>query len=751
MNLKNLMEDKQLDFNRPLLSVRRVSSTAVSSQVDNKKKTDKSIPSIPPLPFYRSELKSGPVSNPGTVPFVWEQAPGRPKDESKAKTRALQQPHTPKLPPGRFPNVKQKTFDKFSESTAVTESKTENVVPRSQNVLSLDETVTKHESTEEKVELEEFSSSEDGDEAYLDALDTISRTESFCMNCSISGLSGLDVPDVKPSGSFSTDPQARDFMMGRFLPAAKAMASETPPHASWKQPVQREQLRQGEKVVSRDRRSPCNHYGQNFVPQYAHNNDGEESENEADDYDGSETSSAKVCGLLPRFCLSNSFCLLNPVPGMRMQSSRKVSSVRRVRAKSSYSVSRSEPEKEHGGAAVHEQRSLNGHQKAEPHEDRNEQKSESNQITYKSDCEKPDQSPLHRRLQGNGKSPCQNKNSQSLHEERGFLGMPEKVKNSKVNGSNPNRKGPYLFRELLAIESNDWESGSESPVVEKTLYIDSVHTVASRKSNASSSDGKSLTDYREDNLGILAKSSEMEKTPAVDSSLENFKHLSVVDEAKVQTKSSSVEACFLSFLDRSKDDIQVQLINFSKQDQDLIRDSLSLTSSKAADTKKINQESQQSLKSGSREGGITLTSLKVADNDNIGLESQGPKKRGTRQSSHGLQIQDSVTLASSKVSDNEKINLESQLAIKGYGNYPQLHIGPPLPKSPSESWLKRTLPTISSKNLPSRSSLAMGIHTSNQGSKTTSLDSKWETIVKTSNVHPGHLRFSEELTPIPEA
>ena len=346
MNLKNLMEDKQLDFNRPLLSVRRVSSTAVSSQVDNKKKTDKSVPSIPLLPFYRSELKSGPVSNPGTVPFVWEQAPGRPKDESKAKTRALQQPHTPKLPPGRFPNVKQKTFDKFSESTAVTESKTENVVPRSQNVLSLDETVTKHECTEEKVELEEFSSSEDGDEAYLDALDTISRTESFCMNCSISGLSGLDVPDVKPSGSLSTDPQARDFMMGRFLPAAKAMASETPPHASWKQPVQREQLRQGEKVVNRDKRSPCNHYGQNFVPQYAHNNNGEESENEADDYDGSEISSAKVCGLLPRFCLRNSFCLMNPVPGMRMQPSRNGSSVRKVRAKSSYSVSRSEPEKE---------------------------------------------------------------------------------------------------------------------------------------------------------------------------------------------------------------------------------------------------------------------------------------------------------------------------------------------------------------------------------------------------------------------
>ena len=61
-------------------------------------------------------------------------------------------------------------------------------------------------------------------------------------------------------------------------------------------------------------------------------------------------------------------------------------------------------------------------------------------------------------------------------------------------------------------------------------------TLENHDSDASSSDRKSLTDYREDNLGILAKSSEMEKTPAVDSSLEDFKPLSVVDKAKVQTK-----------------------------------------------------------------------------------------------------------------------------------------------------------------------------------------------------------------------
>lgn len=747
------MEDKQLDFNQPLLSVRRVSSTAVSSQADNKRKTDKSLPNIPPLPVYKSELKSGPVSNPGTVPFVWEQTPGRPKDESKALTLALQRPPiTPKLPPGRFSNIKQKGSDERSKITTVTQSKTEKVLPRPRNVSSLDKNVTKHESSKEKTEVEEGSGLEDDDETYLDAVDTISRTESFCMNCSISGLSGLDGPDVKPSGTFSTDPQTRDFMMDRFLPAAKAMASETPQHAIWKQPVLRDQLRQGEKVVSRDKCGPRNHYTQNVSPYYTHDIDGKKSENEVDDYDGSEISSAKVCGLIPRFCLRNSFCLLNPVPGMRMQTSGPVTSVRRVKAKSPYLGSCSQPENEHAGDAIHDQRSLNGHQTAELHEDNIELKSESNLTTYKSDYEKPDKSPLHRRLQGNGKSPCQNKFSQSLHEEKGFLGISEKVKNSRVNDSNPHRKGYKIFRELLADESTEWESGSESPVIEKTLYIDSVHTVNSRKSNASSSDRKSLTDYREDDLGILVKSTEIEKTPLVDSSHADFKHLSVVDEAKMRTKSPSEEACFISFLDRSKHDIQVESINYSKQDQDLIHDSTSLTSSIVADTEKIDRESQQSMKSGGGEG-VTLTSSKVADNVNIGLESQGPKKRGSQQSYDGLLIQDSVTLASSKVSDNEKIDLESRRPSKSsHGSYPHFPLGPPLPKSPSESWLKRTLPTISSRNIPSRSSLAMHVYTGNQASKRTPLDSKWETIVKTSNVHLGHLRFSEELlTPIPEA
>jgi hypothetical protein len=141
------------------------------------------------------------------------------------------------------------------------------------------------------------------------------------------------------------------------------------------------------------------------------------------------------------------------------------------------------------------QRSLDGHATAELHEEKIEVKRISNQTTYKSDCGKSDESSLKRHLLGSGVSAYQSESCYSLHEEKGFLGFTEKTKNSRVNGSDLDRKGCKFFQELLADESTEWESGSMSPVVEKTLYIDSVHTVKSRNSNSSSSDMRGLTDY----------------------------------------------------------------------------------------------------------------------------------------------------------------------------------------------------------------------------------------------------------------
>ncbi|RID61897.1 hypothetical protein BRARA_E01005 [Brassica rapa] len=66
----------------------------------------------------------------------------------------------------------------------------------------------------------------------------------------------------------------------------------------------------------------------------------------------------------------------------------------------------------------------------------------------------------------------------------------------------------------------------------------------------------------------------------------------------------------------------------------------------------------------------------------------------------------------------------------------------PTPKKPSESWLLRNLPSVSSK-ISSRRYL---FHPQKKDLKENSTSvTKWETIVKTSCVHRDHIRYSEEL------
>lgn len=325
MLLKNLMEEKQLDFNQPLLSVRRFSSTAATSEAENKRKPDNSVPKLPPLPTYKSELKSGPIRNPGTVPFTWEKTPGRPKDETKSRSKAIERaPVAPKLPPGR----KQKCPEKASEDKNSKWFQKGNVISSSQSVSS----------TERNEDAESFKSQDDDDdEAYVDAVDTLSRSESFFFNCSISGVSGLDGADWKPTPN---DSQSRDFMMGRFLPAAKAMASETPHYTTRRKTIaQEQQSRYASRVVSTDKKRPLKPYSPNHLPFRIPDERSEETD--GDDYEEFENSSAPICGLIPRFCLKSSFGLLNPLPSMRMHAHEAISSARRPHARVSSASSSS--------------------------------------------------------------------------------------------------------------------------------------------------------------------------------------------------------------------------------------------------------------------------------------------------------------------------------------------------------------------------------------------------------------------------
>ncbi|KAM1718245.1 hypothetical protein ACFX11_025984 [Malus domestica] len=726
--LKNMMEEKQLDLNQPLLSVRRFSPTAVTLEANDKRKTDKSIPKLP-LPFYKSELKSGPVRHPGSVPFVWEKVPGKPKDERNSQTRGIEQPPTtPRLPPGRVLNAKKQALDKCSKRTTTAQSPTGNVLSNFNNVSTFDtKEVTKCDSLKEGMDDKDIADSEDGDETYLDALDTLSRSESFYYNCSISGLSGLDGPDAKPSGTFSTDPQTRDFMMGRFLPAAKAMVSDTPQYATRKQPLAREQAisqeqpRGMKKVASGVKQHPLNQYRPNDLPHNFQVIAGDKSENE----------------------------------GMRVQPRLPVSSVSRLRAKSSYASAYREAKNEHSGGDACEQRLTNGHQEAGMPEDRNDLQCESNQIKI-SECQKLDGSPVYRHQQGSNISPYRKECFH--HEEKGFLGLPEKAKNSRdTSSSGKYRKDHNNFRELLATENvAQWEMGPGSPVFEKNLYIDFVHTVKSPKSKSHSSDTKGhIIQYRGNDIEIPEKRNEVKETPSAEFSFQDIECLGDGNEKTIVPFQSLEfpDSSFLSWSGRSKKDDQTDMRNGFLSGQD----SSKFASSKVAEQERCNLKSQHLEKSvhwenfnGLTQDCITSTRAKLDDEKKSDLKSQQSRKSGTEESSHS-HVQKSITLTSSKVANGGKIDLESQQLVKfgnqesSQGHNSRRPLGPPLPKSPSESWLKRTLPSISSRSSSSQCSSGSQIYAISQPSKTSSLGTKWETIVKTSNKHHGHLRFSEGI------
>ncbi|KAF3622271.1 putative 50S ribosomal protein L1-like [Capsicum annuum] len=606
MLLKNLMEDKQLNLNQPFLTVRRVSPTVASGR-DETKKTDYSVPTVTHPPRYKSELKSGPVRNPGAVPFRWEQSPGKPKYESKRQIRALEKPPiAPRLPPGRKLKDNQDS-DKAHENRNISESQTGNAQDSAPSCVNLDEKVKKIESIDCSKDVKQDKGkheSEDVDEVYMAALNELTRTESFFLNCSISGLSGLDEPEAKPSGTSLTDPQARDFMIDRFLPAAKAMASEktleTPHYAPRKQSAVEEQPRQLKKVVNGDKR-PQLRYGPSFALRYSQFQDNDEEESDDDScYDGNL--SYKVCGLLPRFCLKSSFCLMNPVPGMNARTRVPMSPAGRTQTGSSSTTSCSGSEYE-------------------------QSKSESTLQKDSSDC----------------------------------------------------------FQEFFDYQNNAGEADSAAPLAEKTLHVDIVHKVESPIMKSCSPKAERPFNLHDEGQDILKKMTEQK--PSVDSSHSYF--AKPVDGGA------------------SKPNIQKEVFNAPS--------------------------SSEYFNNGGEMMAL-MASGQAQDRYQDAVPSAKPKadvKRSIRKQ----------TVQKEKL-ENSRV---------AHSNLPA---PPPLPKSPSDSWLCRTLPSLSTKNPSSRSYVGTGISPNSQSCKPLSSDPKWETIVKTAKRHHQHLRYTEEmmaLPPIPEA
>lgn len=128
-------------------------------------------------------------------------------------------------------------------------------------------------------------------------------------------------------------------------------------------------------------------------------------------------------------------------------------------------------------------------------------------------------------------------------------------------------------------------------------------------------------------------------------------------------------------------------------------------------------------------------------NSSVWCQKFDSRRQRSEKSVHqGLNHDPSTLVSPPKVVGDGKIDLENQWLMKlsnqenSDTKISQLPLALPSPKAPSESWLKRTLPTVSSRNTSmSRPYPASQIHARGQSPK-------WETIVKSSN---GHLRFAE--------
>ncbi|GJM93071.1 hypothetical protein PR202_ga09595 [Eleusine coracana subsp. coracana] len=312
--------NKRIDLAAPLRSVRRADAP----------------------PRYKTDLKSGPIRHPGKVPFVWEQRPGQPKS---VRTRREPPPTPPRdappltrpedIPGSPYHDALGELFGPVSAPHGVAADSPRTVAAASPRKEDEEAKQGAVEVPAVVPQRREDDNVEEDEERFSDALDTLSRTESLTMNCSVSGLSGAPADAARGAA----EPGARGFMMDRFLPAAHAVAVGSPQYTFRKAGAAgsatgnsgREHARAAAVRASmangddRTRRAPVQLPHQHLPPNYLscayprREEHDEDEEDDDDDYDVQSTRgfSSKGCGLLPGLCVKTSMLLMNPVPALK--------------------------------------------------------------------------------------------------------------------------------------------------------------------------------------------------------------------------------------------------------------------------------------------------------------------------------------------------------------------------------------------------------------------------------------------------
>ncbi|XP_057764083.1 uncharacterized protein LOC130985246 [Salvia miltiorrhiza] len=650
------MEKRQLDFNAPLMSARRYSSPSKSTELAKRKAVEKPPPSrqqsLQPTKSYW-ECEEVTMTKPASVPFHWEQIPGRPKGEVESHSNTPEESNTPRLPPARVSDAMRRSSGEIpklppgrlsgpSRYCSGERTNDQNIYRSHVEAFSFTDHASLLERLNDSLNCKDDSDSESGDDSYSDALDTLSLTESWSFNYSVSGISGYLSSGVKPSGTFSIDTQTRDFMMNRFLPAAKAVVLETPEYAV-KKPSPLEEKPE-KKAVSREMKPSLRQYSSDALPYYTQYINNVESEDEDQESIAPPSKkSGKTWGILPRFCVKNSLCLLNPLPALKSKPKSRTPSPSTLEVKRFTRNAHSGPLDKNACQVVQKKKFHSGLLSRDlPGIDKF-----SNQFINSSDSHRSaGVSPSGRQRSGNI-SPYRNESPKSpFREGVGFLGVPKEAEvfNAKIASS---RK---LFKALQDVSRNQINAAPAADPVEKTVYVDFV---------------------------------KKKEIPS--------------------TKPSPTKA---HVLDASK--ANNALKEGKRQSPKLIPSTYSPKPVYAAnameDAKRMHSHHQESRNEVPCEEKFVMKEEEKVEADNGRREMDPP-------------------------------------AVKS-------PLPPPLPKSPSESWLWRTLPSITLGNPFANSRRSSPLHPKKQqvqGQKASANNTKWETIVKTSNSRHDHVRYSEEL------
>ncbi|KAK4421155.1 hypothetical protein Salat_2066000 [Sesamum alatum] len=428
-----MMEKSQLDFSAPILSIRRFSSDSNSSELPNRQVTEKLRSSRQQSP---TDWEHVTVTEPASVPFQWEQVPGRPKCEVQIQVRTSEESSNS----GERANINRPQIEAF---------------------LFGDHATLLEELRESLNCRDESGTVSDGD-AYSNAL----QTESWSLNFSVSGLSGYQSSGVKPSGTFSVDRQTRDFMMDRFLPAAKAVVLEFPNYVVKKPRVVNEQPKPVKKVIPGDRKRLLGYSGSyplQYYIQYAGN---VQREDGAHKYTFPVKKSGKCRLIIPLFCAKDSSCLLSTSSGMKLKFQGPTSSAADARRLTRNGHCR--PSDKNNSPVLHKRKSNSGLLSRDQPEIKNKLTGNANQLNSSRIANESGGLSPFRRYRSSSISPSRSKsqNSPSLDD------VHKKVANYTANKIASSRKFLEFLQDVSRNQLNERGSGPRGDAVEKTVYID---------------------------------------------------------------------------------------------------------------------------------------------------------------------------------------------------------------------------------------------------------------------------------------